>query len=282
MKTIRIFDTEFAHEADNSFIGLRKPEFQTLGWKRDGSFISNTCVFTDTHIAKGTAKGVECRTKIALLLEPRGINSKAVDYLLNDASEYDYIFTHDKELLGKYINAYPCPLILHFVQNWSKPCKSKLVSMVASGKNYAPGHKLRQEVMKALKDKIDLFGREVNPISKKDTGLRDYMFSVTIENFSESCYFTEKILDCFTTRTVPIYWGSPEIGDYFDIDGIITFDTLEELQSIVDSLSEEKYKKMKKAIEYNYVAATDNYRSLETYLDWYFGEFFDGSNFSQG
>ena len=35
------------------------------------------------------------------------------------------------------------------------------------------------------------------------------------------------------------------------------------------------YNKMKKAIEYNYVAATDNYRSVETFLDWHFGEFFE-------
>ena len=37
-----------------------------------------------------------------------------------------------------------------------------------------------------------------------------------------------------------------------------------------------------KGIEYNYVAATDNYRSLETYLDWYFGEFFDDDTYVGG
>ena len=49
------------------------------------------------------------------------------------------------------------------------------------------------------------------------------MFSIAIENSRNGCYFTEKILDCFTTRTVPIYWGCPDIGDYFDMNVIITF-----------------------------------------------------------
>ena len=222
-----------------------------------------------------TVKNIECKTKIALVLEPRVINPHAIQHLLNDASEYDYIFTHDQELLDKYIKSYPCPAILHFVQDWSRPKKSKLVSIIASGKNWAPGHVLRQEALQKLQDKVSVFGRDINPIEKKETGLRDYMFSIAIENCQNGCYFTEKILDCFTSRTVPIYWGTSQISDYFDIDGIITFNTLEELQSIIDNLSEEKYNKMKKAIEYNYVAATDNYRSAETYLHWYFGEFFD-------
>ena len=34
-------------------------------------------------------------------------------------------------------------------------------------------------------------------------------------------YFTEKLLDCFLTRTVPVYWGCPDIYEYFDLDGII-------------------------------------------------------------
>lgn len=275
MKNIKIFDVAFAQEADNTFMGLRKPEFQTLCWNRDAGFNSGTCVFTDTHITKGTAKSIDCKTKIALVLEPRAIRSDVVEYLLKNPEEYDYIFTHDEELLSKHFHAYPCPAILHFVTDWSRVRKTKLVSMIASGKSRAPGHKLRQKIMPLIKGKVDLFGKQIRPIDKKEEGLQKYMFSIAIENSRNGCYFTEKILDCFTTRTVPIYWGCPDIGDYFDMNGIITFDTLEELQSIIDNLSEDKYNKMKKAIEYNYVAATDNYRSIETFLDWHFGEFFE-------
>lgn len=275
MKTIRIFDEEFVHEEDNTFIGLRKPEFQTLSWSRDEGFISDTCVFTDTQIKEGKAKDINCKTKIALVLEPRAIKEEVVEYLLENPKEYDYILTHDEELLKKYNNAYPCPAILHFVRDWSKPNKTELLSMISSGKTSAPGHKLRQEIMKSLKDKIHLFGKEVNPIDDKETGLQPYMFSVAVENSRNGCYFTEKILDCFTTRTVPIYWGCPVLEDYFDMNGVITFESVEELEYIIDNLSKSKYDKMKRAIEYNYTVATDNYRSAETYIDWYFGELFE-------
>ena len=48
------------------------------------------------------------------------------------------------------------------------------------------------------------------------------MFSVAIENASYESYFTEKIQDCFATATIPIYYGSPDIGKFFNPKGIIT------------------------------------------------------------
>ena len=56
--------------------------------------------------------------------------------------------------------------------------------------------------------------------------LFDWMFHIAIENVSRDDYFTEKLLDCFLTRTVPIYWGCPNISNYFDAEGIIHINTL--------------------------------------------------------
>ena len=69
------------------------------------------------------------------------------------------------------------------------------------------------------------------------------MFSVAIENGQYETYFTEKLLDCFTTGTIPVYLGAPDIGKYFNTDGIITlsdeFDISEELyQSKMDAIKE--------------------------------------------
>jgi hypothetical protein len=35
-------------------------------------------------------------------------------------------------------------------------------------------------------------------------------------------YFSEKITDCILNKTSPIYWGCSNIGDFFNMDGIIT------------------------------------------------------------
>ena len=56
----------------------------------------------------------------------------------------------------------------------------------------------------------------------KEDGLCDYMFSVAIENGEYETYFTEKILDCFATGTIPVYLRAPDIENHFNMDGIIT------------------------------------------------------------
>lgn len=44
---------------------------------------------------------------------------------------------------------------------------------------------------------------------------------VIIENSREVNYFPEIIMDAIFAGAVPVYWGSPNIGDFFDIQGII-------------------------------------------------------------
>jgi hypothetical protein len=57
-----------------------------------------------------------------------------------------------------------------------------------------------------------------------DKGLLfESMYSVVIENTREKNYFTEKIIDAFQSYTVPVYFGCPNIADYFDMSGVIVF-----------------------------------------------------------
>lgn len=61
------------------------------------------------------------------------------------------------------------------------------------------------------------------------------------------------------TGTVPIYWGCPSIGNFFNTDGMIIFDTINELTEILKNLSFQKYANMKNAIE-------ENFEKAKTYL----------------
>jgi hypothetical protein len=78
------------------------------------------------------------------------------------------------------------------------------------------------------------------------------MFHVAVENIKSNNWYTEKIGDAFASKTVPIYWGCPNIGDHFDKRGIITFETKEELVDIVNNLTPELYYEMKPYIDNNY------------------------------
>lgn len=139
--------------------------------------------------------------------------------------------------------------------------KTKNVSMLSSPKNYAKGHKIRWNVASALKDKIDIFGGVVNSkVIGVDTGfhhkpkldaLKDYRFSITIENDDHSGYYTEKITDCFATGTIPIYWGDPSIGKIFDSKGIIMIDNQSDIDWI-PNLLEQNYLDRMDSIKKNY------------------------------
>jgi hypothetical protein len=79
------------------------------------------------------------------------------------------------------------------------------------------------------------------------------MFNVAIENVKRDNWFTEKLIDCFLTGTVPVYWGCPNVAEYFNIDGIIPFDSVQQFSNI--KLSEQLYTDMLPAIRDNFSRA---------------------------
>ena len=166
-------------------------------------------------------------------------------------------------LLARYRRIYVCDpqlAALHpriecvsYVRSWIKePAlypKTKLVSMISSNKALGTGHRRRLVFAQQLKDRLDLFGRGINDIAQKEDGLRDYMFSVAIENIQWPGYHTEKIIDCFMTGTVPIYYGDPMIGRRFNTRGIIV------LSSNTPTPTPAMYRKMLPAVRDNYERA---------------------------
>ena len=130
--------------------------------------------------------------------------------------------------------------------------KTKLNSFLFSDKNGAPGHRLRHEIAGKFSG-FDKFGKGARKhLKTKTTALKDYMFSITVENTKEDYWFTEKILDCFAVGTIPIYWGCPSIGDFFDTNGILIFDNIDELESILNNLTPELYYDKLESVKINY------------------------------
>jgi len=65
--------------------------------------------------------------------------------------------------------------------------------------------------------------------------------NIAIENNSEFNYFTEKLIDCFRTFTIPIYWGCTNIEDHFDVRGMIIIKDLENVPEIIESITMSDY-----------------------------------------
>lgn len=217
---------------------------------------------------------------VARLLEQRDyFHKKLFNLILENYNKFHTILTFDKCLLENIPNAkfLPAAFITEFnrlpnpgnhpplksplFDTYELPedalkiyPKNKLVSCVTSNKAFLPGHLTRLNFVSSIKDKVDLYGRGIKEIPSKLEALRDYMFSVAIENntSADDYYFTEKITECFLTGTIPIYHGCPNIGEFFDERGILSFNTEEELHNIIDNLNEEKYQSMLEYAKINF------------------------------
>lgn len=200
---------------------------------------------------------------VARVCESRNVfNQKTVvDYVKKNHDRFKLIMTWDEELLtlpnSKFcpitdlsqFNTLPIELDLDDLKIFKK---SKWISCVASTKNFFPGHIKRLEIVNKTRHKYDLFGRGFKEIPSKLDALKDYKYSVAIENEVTKNYFTEKINDCFLTGTIPIYYGCPNISSFYNPKGIITFNTPEELLDIIDNLSQDDYDNRISAIQENY------------------------------
>jgi hypothetical protein len=102
------------------------------------------------------------------------------------------------------------------------------------------------------------------------------MFTVVIENVKYNNWYN-KIGDAFVTKTVPLYWGCPNISEFgYDERGIIRFNTKEELLDIINNLTPEKYNEMLLFIEYNYELALQD--TFENNISQFFDSFFELNN----
>jgi Glycosyltransferase family 10 (fucosyltransferase) C-term len=115
--------------------------------------------------------------------------------------------------------------------------KTKNISVVCSDQTWLPGHKLRYAFVNKLighfKDKLDVFGRGFNPINDKFEALSTYKYSIAIENSVTQGYFTEKITDCYLSNTLPLYYGCPNIEDFFDKNSLLLINPNNYIDSIL-------------------------------------------------
>jgi hypothetical protein len=129
-----------------------------------------------------------------------------------------------------------------------------------------PGHRKRLEFVNKFRDQVDLYGRGFRDLSRKEDGMKDYMFSISVENAVYDTYFTEKLTDCFATGTIPVFYGCKGVTEYFNEDGIIFLDE----NFDVSILTEELYYTKMDAIQDNFERANN----LPVAEDFIFEEYF--------
>ena len=117
--------------------------------------------------------------------------------------------------------------------------KTKAISVLCSDKQFTAGHKQRYDFVKRLKqhfgDHLEWFGRGVQDFDDKWDVLAPYRFSIAIENSVYPHYMTEKLSDCYLAHTMPLYFGCPNVTDYFDEQSLVKID-LEDFDGTVKTI----------------------------------------------
>jgi hypothetical protein len=224
-----------------------------LGEPQTARFVDD-CYLTQT-IGKG---------QIAWIQEPFFLHPE--NYLTVMGKQFDYVLTHDDTFVQNNRNWLWTPAGGSWVafKDWGIKPKTKDVSIILSNKRSMRGHQLRHEVVEHCGDHLDVMGLD-HPVTKVQ-GLADYRYSVIIENQKSRYWFTEKLIDAFALGTIPVYWGCPNIGKFFDERGIIEVDSLADIESVLESIDKRQYNAMLKY-------ARDNLEIAREYAiceDWIF------------
>lgn len=268
MVKVNLFDNNFSHS--KGIVGVYTSTNvyppSRIEWLYRHMEYDGITVFTDSEIFKSTVDRVKSRLKIAWLMEPPAIHPWSYEKITEVEDKFDYILTFDENLIkrsSKYIKyLVGQSRVTRDVANFYE--KSKHMSLISSGKAISGGHRYRGEIVEKLHPKynFDLWGYAYRPFKEKTEPLIDYEFSIAIMNSRMNNYFTEILLDCFRLGTIPIFWGCPNIGEYFNLEGMETFNTVEELDDVLSNLK--PYKEYLKGAKDNFFRSvayihTDDY-----------------------
>jgi len=227
----------------------------------------------DNTIPQNLDKVPEDTIRFFVTTEPWGDYNKII---IDNPQSYTYLLTQFSELLtlpnsiklignGSFVD--PAPTI-----------KKKFgVSIVMTNRNVSPGHPMRHELYarrKEIKIPFDIYRGTWNqfeptedtlpmppwPNRKEKIMVFDCMFHVCIEGFKHDHYYSEKLIDCLITKTVPIYWGCTIIGEYFNERGMIIVDTVDDIINICNQLTPEAYERFLPVVNDNYESGLKVYK----------------------
>ena len=165
------------------------------------------------------------------------------------------VLTQDTSLAGaKYIHTQPSTpwhvdKDYDFLKNCAPPEKPKNLSTITSMASGREGHRKRLDFLFNLRHSVEFdWIATLNYVARKFPdkdlvavrqekeaerytcvegkweGHAPYRYSLVFENHASNYYWTEKLMDCFLSWTMPIYYGCTNIDDYFPSEAMLKID----------------------------------------------------------
>lgn len=217
------------------------------------------------------------KSDIVVFLQMEARHFNRVHEIIPYKHLFDIILTHQSDIIEQCDNAIVFPFGTQFILPEDEKVyeKNKLFSIVASKKRENYGHRLRHEIISLGNPNLIAYGPEYIDIGYGESGInlgtkiiasKDYAFQIIIENESWEDYFTEKLIDCFKTGSIPIYRGCTNIEKYFDTNGMYIVDTLDDVKHLLETLTIDDYNSKLEYVYKNFELAK-NYDNIWNRVD---------------
>jgi hypothetical protein len=157
-------------------------------------------------------------------------------FLTRSFKYFDRVYTAFREIQHPFLKNLHPVLPWHVLRSYTElnsltindlAGKSEDLVWITSSKAGFPGQKARMEFrqyLKTSKFEFKLFGRGFTPIHDKFDALFPAKYCLSIENFSTTDYWTEKVADGFLSWCLPFYWGAENLEAYFPSESFIRID----------------------------------------------------------
>jgi len=237
-----------------------------------------------TSIAQDSFQKNPNTRNIYIQLEPDAIRP-VQNEIIARAKEYDYIITFNEHILKECSNAYKYLFGMTRItpedeKNIDIYKKKFNITFITNDKLMTVGHHFRHTIFYNQKkivsipksfyistDSKNLPNIDNNPrlpaeATRKIELFENSQFSLVMENSKQTHYFTEKICDCLITKTIPVYYGCPNISEYFDTTGwvIIDNESMDDLIIKLSILTPDYYMKYIDTV-------MKNYETVKNYID---------------
>lgn len=184
-----------------------------------------------------------CKRKILFITENWRCDVSPYDFLI---SHFDADFVYGKKNL--YLPLFPIYFPPHILEKKPEVTaeKRKFCCFIVSN----PHQPMRGDFFHFVSEymKVDSGGKYLNNIGGQIPGthsekdiidfISGYNFCICFENSSCPGYCTEKIAQCMAAGTIPVYWGDPDVCNYFNEKSFLRVKSHEDFQSVREKMKE--------------------------------------------
>ena len=180
-------------------------------------------------------------------------NWRDIDYIFSYAPSYGKNCQHEEYLSNSFYNLYLTDRMVKKKASLMFQPKTKFCNFVY--RNHG-NHDTKVRInfcLELMKYKpVDCPGKSLNNmpfilpyLARHGTGLKaklrflaSYKFTIAFENQSADYYTTEKIFHPFLVGSIPIYWGCPQIAEYFNPAAFINCHEYKSCAQVIDRIKE--------------------------------------------